>query len=194
MLVEVKRAYGGAEGKRVRAGDRFWVLRPGGKKAPEGLQQITQARYQQLLQQRLVAPAEAGAKVEEPSRPRPEPRTRRPAAPVPGAKVEPDSTAPRAPRPRQAAKAKDPAEKPKSPRPARGGQTGEGAQSSSSPAAPQTGGSTLRQRGTRRGQTSGGSSSTTPSGSAPGQTSSTPATPNGGASTQTPPDDSAAFD
>lgn len=193
MLVEVKRAYGGAEGKRVRVGDRFWVLRPGGKKAPEGVQQITQARYQQLLQQRLVGPAEAGAKVEEPSRPRPEPRTRRPAAPVPGAKVEPDSTAPRAPRPRQAAKAKD-AEKPKSPRPPRGGQTGEGAPSSSSPAAPQTGGSTLKQRGTRRGQTSGGSSSTTPSGSAPGQTSSTPATPNGGGSTQTPPDDSAAFD
>lgn len=197
MLVEVTRAYGGQEGKRVRRGDRFWVVKPGSKaKAPEGVTVIAYTRYQQLRQQRLVADVDPGAKVEPASRPATEPRTRRlPAAPVPGAKVEPDG-APRAPRPRQAARAKEPKpeveRKPASPR---GGQAsgGKAPTSSSSQAAPQTGGSTLRQRGTRRGQVAAGSPSTTPGDSSPGPTSSTPPTPNGGDNTQTP-DDSTAFD
>ena len=44
MLIEVKRAYGGAEGKRGRGGDRFWVREPGKKAAPDGVREITPAR------------------------------------------------------------------------------------------------------------------------------------------------------
>lgn len=190
MLIEVKRAYGGAEGKRVRVGTRFWVRYPGKKAAPEGVLEISPARYQQLSQQRLVAPLEPGAKVEEQSRPRPEPRTRRPAAPVPGAKVEPDS--PRAPGPRTAAKSAEPKPKRTLPAPS-GSPTGQAGRSSSSPAAPQTGTSTLKQRGTRRGQRSDGSPSTTPSASAPGPTPSTAPTPDGGGTTPPGSSDSAAF-
>lgn len=190
MLIEVKRPYGGAEGKRVRVGARFWVRYPGKKAAPDGVLEITPARYQQLSQQRLVAAVDPDAKVQEPSRPRPEPRTRRPAAPVPGAKVEPDS--PRGPGARTAAKSAEPKPKRILPVPS-GSPTGPGARPSSSPAGPQTGGSTLRQRGTRRGETSGGSPSTTPSDSAPGPTPSTAPTPGGGDTTSGGSGDSAAF-
>lgn len=194
MLIEVKRAYGGSEGKRVRVGERFWVRYPGKKAGPDGVREITPARYQQLSQQRLVAPYDPKSKVDAPHRPRPEPRTRRPAAPVPGAKVEPDSRPPSETGARVQSKEKEPKPVRKLPPPS-GSQTGPAGRSSSSPAAPQTGGSTLRQRGTRRGQESGGSPSTTPSASSPGPAPSTPATPNGGGSTAPSPgsEDSTAF-
>lgn len=190
MLVEVRRAYGGQEGKRLRPGDKFWVVQPGGKAKPSEpvVAVISLTRFKQLEQQRLVAKpnGEPDAKVEPASRPaQPAPRRVRAA---PGAKVEPDS------KPRTDSKAKEP-------RPAvaaksrPGGQKdGTGRPSSSSPAAHQTGASTLKQRGTRRGdKPSAGSSSTTHGNSSPGPTSSTPATLDGGGTTPAS-GDSAAFD
>ena len=201
MLAVVKRAYGGQEGARQRVGDLFWVTGPGTKgKPPEGVRgEITHHRFQQLRDQGLMGPADPNAKVEPPSRPSTEPgKQRRPAAPVPGAKVEPDS---KGPRPRQSAKAKEP--KPETVRArstpkddqdgGRRPRSGAAGPASSSPAARQTGDSTSPQRGQRRGQSSSGSPSTTRSDSSPGPASSTRPTPAGGASTPTP-DDSAAFD
>lgn len=185
MLIEIKKAYGGQEGKRVRVGDRFWVDKPGGKKCPDGLRSMTLTRFRQLEQQKIAAPVAAavpGAKVEpasKPARPHREPTpARSPAAP--GAKVEPDSGSRPGATERQTSKAKEPA--PQSPRNG-GPKAGKGATSSSSQADPQTGASTLKQRGTRRGQVSAGSPSTTPTDSSPGPTSSTPATPDGGDTT-----------
>ena len=186
MLVKVRRAYGGQEGKRLRVGDLFWVITPAGKKAPVPVvANITHARYRQLEQQKLIEPHDPKAKVEPPSRPaQPAPR-RVPAAPA--SKVEPDS------KPRTASKTRAPA--PKAPPKSRPGgrEDGTDQQSSSSQAARPTGGSTLKQRGTRRGdKPSGGSPSTTPGASSPGQTSSTGATPGGGDTTEGS-GDSAAF-
>lgn len=178
MLKVVRRPYGGQEGKRLRPGDLFWV-QTGSKKPPKDekiVAVINLARARQLEQQKLIADYDPKAKVEPPSRPaQPSPR-RVPAAPA--SKVEPDS------QPRKESKARVPkAIPPKGSRP--GGETaGQGQPSSSSPAVPQTGSSTLKQRGTRRkGSTSTGSPSTTPGGSSPGQTSSTDATPPGGDNT-----------
>lgn len=187
MLIEIKRAYGGQEGKRVRVGQQFWVAAPGSKKAPDGLVVITFSRWKQLEAARLAAKVEGDPA---PARaPRESTTPKRSPSPVPRSKVEPDSNAPKQPGARAVSKAKEPA--PQSPRPG-GPKDGKDATSSSSQAAPQIGKSGLKQRGTRRGTGSGGSSSTTPTSSAPGQISSTPATPNGGDST-TGSDDSAAF-
>src|SRR5699024_464897 len=40
MLVQVRRAYSGAEGKRVRIGTRLWVAKDSKSKAPDGVQTI----------------------------------------------------------------------------------------------------------------------------------------------------------
>ena len=177
MLVKVRRAYGGQEGKRLRVGDLFWVITPGGKKAPQPVvAEITHARFRQLEQQKLIEAADPKAKVEPPSRPaQPAPRRVQPA---PASKVQPDS------KPRTASKAKVPGAKaPAASRPG-GREDGTDQPSSSSQAARPTGGSTLKQRGTRRGdKPSGGSPSTTRGPSSPGQTSSTAATPDGGGTT-----------
>lgn len=189
MLIEIKRAYGGQEGKRVRVGQQFWVAAPGSKKAPDGLVVITFSRWKQLEAARLAAKVEGDSAPAAPRPARSSPTPTRTPTPAPRSKVEPDSNAPKQPGARALSKAKEPA--PQSPRPG-GPKDGKDATSSSSQAAPQIGKSGLKQRGTRRGTGSGGSSSTTPTSSAPGQTSSTPATPNGGDST-TGSDDSAAF-
>lgn len=189
MLIEIKRAYGGQEGKRVRVGQQFWVSAPGSKKAPAGLVTITFARWKQLEAARLAAKVEGDAPAPAPRPERSSPTPTRTPSRIPRSKVEPDSTPPKSMGARAASKAKEPA--PQSPRPG-GPKAGQEATSSSSPAAPQIGASGLKQRGTRRGKAPAGSSSTTPTGSAPGQTSSTGATPNGGAST-TESADSAAF-
>lgn len=183
MLVQVRRAYSGAEGKRVKIGQQFWVVKDSKGKAPEGVPTISWSRYQQLAASRIVetakgkpAPVQPKTKVE----PRPKPA---PAKGQPGAKVEPDSRGAA----RKAAAANTPATKAGR----HGGPTGADGASSSSPAAPQTGTSTLKQRGVRRGQRSDGSPSTTPGASSPGPTSPTPATGDGGATTsassETPP-------
>lgn len=178
MLVQVRRAYSGAEGKRVKIGAVFWVAKDSKGKAPDGVLTISWARYQQLSASKIVAPvvgkpapAQPKAKVE----PRP---MAAPAKGKPGAKVEPDSRA----EARKAATANTPPPKSAA---RHGGQTGADDASSSSPAAPQTGKSTLKQRGVRRGQRSDGSPSTTPGASSPGPISSTPATDDGGATTST---------
>lgn len=185
MLVQVRRAYSGAEGKRVRIGTRFWVAKDSKSKAPDGVLTISWARYQQLAASRIVeladgkkAPPQPKAKVD--PRPKPAPSKREP-----GAKVEPDSRSAA----RKAATANTPPPPPK--HAPRGGPTGEAAESSSSQAAPQTGKSTLKQRGVRRGRRSDGSQSTMPGDSSPTPTSSMPATVDGGATTppssETPP-------
>lgn len=187
MLVVVERAYSGAEGKRVKAGTRFFVKKTSTAKGPEGVQEITWQRWQEMQRSKLAA--EENPKSPKPVAPKPVTPARRPSsAPVldPKAKVEPPS--------RGAAQAKAKAATPAVKTAARpGGKTGAAAPSSSSQAARPTGSSTLKQRGNRRGQTSGGSPSTTPSDSSAGQTSSTPATPAGGGTTS-PVLDSAAFD
>lgn len=187
MLVVVERAYSGAEGKRVKAGTRFFVQKTASAKPPEGVRVITWQRWQEMQRSRLAA--EENPKSPKPAAPKPVTPARRPhAAPHldPKAKVEPPS--------RGAAQAAAKAATPAAKTPARpGGKIGKDAQSSSSRAVPQTGSSTLKQRGNRRGQTSGGSPSTTLSDSSLGQTSSTPATPAGGG-TSTGAPDSAAFD
>lgn len=184
MLIEIKRAYGGLEGKRIRVGDRFWVLAPGGKPAPEGIRTMELQRFNQLKQQRLADKVQPGSSPARPTKERQAPR--RQPAPEPRAKVQPDSNGSKAGvSERLASKKKEPA--PRS-SPLGGPKAGEAVTSSSSQAAPQTGTSTLKQRGTRRGQAPAGSPSTTPTDSSPGQTSSTPATPNGGDTTTASPD------
>ena len=177
MLVQVRRAYSGAEGKRVRIGTQLWVAKDSKSKAPDGVQTISWARYQQLSASRIVEPADGRKAPPQPKakvEPRPKPA---PSKGEPGAKIEPDSRSAA----RKAAAANTPP--PPSKHAPRGGLTGEGAESSSSQAAPQTGKSTLKQRGVRRGQRSGGSPSTTPGDSSPTPTSSTPATGDGGGTT-----------
>lgn len=187
MLVVVERAYSGAEGKRVKAGTRFFVQKNPAAKAPEGVLAITWNRWQEMQRSRLAK--EENPSSPKPAAPKPNTPARRPAAQPsldPKAKVEPPS--------RGAAQAKAKAETKAAKTPSRpGGKTGRAAQPSSSQAVPQTGSSTLKQRGNRRGQTSAGSQSTTLSDSSPGQTSSTLATPAGGG-TSTGAPDSAAFD
>lgn len=193
MLIEILRTYGGAEGVRVRAGRRFWVSQPGSGKKPDDVETMSPARFRQLETQRLAgkvigaagnAPAPKG-KVERPLRDQ--------GTLTPRAKVEPDSTAPRPADPRAPFKAQSPKTKrPESSRP--GGPPGAKASTvSSSQAVLPTGGSTLKQRGVRRGDKKpAGSSSTTPISSAPGPESSTDPTPPGGGTTAGS-EDSAAF-
>lgn len=191
MLVAITRAYGGQEGKRIRVGERFWVAKPGSGKKPKGMREMTLQRFNQLKQQRLAVEAtDAAAPAAAPPKPGRATPPRRPASPVPGAKVEPDSRPPG--ERREAHRRVPPPPPPINTRPG-GSQTGEGGSSSSSQAAPQTGPSTLQLRGNRRGQRRAGSPSTTPTDSVPGPKSSTPATPNGG-DTTTESGDGAAFD
>lgn len=202
MLVKVQRTYGGLEGRRVKIGTIFSVDAP----HPTGGQTISRARYNQLAQQRLLAPhsgtlAELTAD-EAMVNGRPSPMPRGKPAPTPANKVQPDSAPPaQKPSPRRASRAKSQEESPKEPRPlARpaGGQTGDQhpdqAPPSSSQVVRQAGGVTLVQRGTRGRRA--GSPSITPGNSAPGPMPSTPATaPGGGAITETlSTPDSAAFD
>jgi hypothetical protein len=186
MLVQVDRPYGGAEGKRVRVGQRFWVKSPGaGKKPQADLREISHPRYVQLKSMKLVSPVAAGdtgpgarSKVER------EPRNR--VAPDPRAKVLPDSAPPKAPGadPKKASKAAAPKSKAAPGSRPGGRSTGETGQPSSSQAGRPTKPSTLKQRGVRRGDRApGGSPSTTPTASPPGASPSTPATPVGGATT-----------
>ena len=93
MLIEIKRAYGGQEGKRVRVGQQFWVAAPGAKKAPDGLVVITFSRWKQLEAARLAAKVEGDPA---PARaPRESTTPKRSPSPVPRSKVEPDSNAPK---------------------------------------------------------------------------------------------------
>lgn len=198
MLIEVKRPYGGAEGKRVKPGTRFWVALPGkGKKPQRDLREITMGRYQQLKGMRLAEPVDPRlAAVAAPMDKR-DRQPQRGTAPTPANKVMPDSQpkAPPAPGGRAASKAQSPkTAASKAARPG-GGQPGaeDGLQSSSLGGRP-TKPSTLKQRGVRRGDRSDGSPSTTPGDSSPGLTASTPATPAGGVSTDLiSGDDSTAF-
>lgn len=194
MLIEVTRPYGGAEGKRVKPGTRFWVKQPGKIGKPAGLLEIAPTRYQQLKSMKLVKPL--GPVAEAPpapqAKPAKEPRSK--PAPQPRNKVEPDSRppAPSAPGPRAAAKSqspKDPIDPAKRPG---GSPAGKAEPSSSSLAGRPTKPSTLKQRGVRRSDSrSAGSLSTTPGDSAPGPSSSTPATPDGGGTTPASPDSTA---
>lgn len=195
MLIEILKTYGGQEGVRTRAGTRFWVAQPGSGKAPADVRPMTPARFRQLETMKLAgkvktaagkAPAPAPkAKVERPLRDQ--------GTLTPRAKVEPDSNQKKAADPRGPFKAQSP----KTPRPAAsrpGGQPGEKAAAlSSSQAVLPTGGSTLKQRGVRRGdKKQTGSPSTTLTPSVPGPESSTPPTgPGGDTTTESP--DSAAF-
>jgi len=196
MLIQILRTYGGQEGVRVRAGTRFWVAQPGSGKKPADVREMKPARFRQLETQGLAGKVVAGvgkpqpapkAKVEQPARDK--------RAPAPRAKVEPDSTTPAPADPRAPFRAQSP----KDPRPASSrptGRAGERAAAlSSSQAALPTGGSTLKQRGVRRGDKKpAGSSSTTPSDSSPTPTSSMAPTPHGGDTPQNPgSEDSAAF-
>jgi len=198
MLIEITRPYGGQEGRRVKPGTRFWVTGVSRSSPPEGVRTMERVRFGQLQRMGLADQVQDGAGRAAPgARPRPtpadpEPRSRE--LPPRRTKVEPDSNAPNPRREAQArTPAKEAAEGEEGPtRPRRGGRAGADPQSSSSEVVRQSGSVTLRQRGTRRDRTSGGSPSTTPSSASAGQTSSTPATSAGGAST-TEPGDSAAF-
>lgn len=194
MLVTVTRAYGGAEGKRIKVGQQFWVRKPGTKAGPKGVAEISYTRFQQLKAHKLAIESDAPGAPRPVKAPPPKPSRNRELAPTrqPRAKVEPDSKPAATPDPRSSTRENVPKENPPRPR-AKAGQTIEDPSSSSSPRAPQTGSSTLKQRGTRRrGSESAGSPSTTESSSSPGPMSSTPATGDGGG---TPGDstDSAAF-
>lgn len=195
MLIEILRTYGGQEGVRVRAGRRFWVSQPGSGKKPADVDTMSPARFRQLQTQGLAGPVVGAAQGK--AAPAPKAKVERPLRDTgtltPRAKVEPDSTAPRPADPRAPFKAQSP----KTPRPEAsrpGGLPGEKASTvSSSQAALPTGGSTLKQRGVRRGDKKpAGSPSTTPISSSPGQGSSTDPTPPGGGTTAGS-EDSAAF-
>ena len=60
MLVVVERAYSGAEGKRVKAGTRFFVKKTSTAKAPEGVLEITWQRWQEMHRSKLAAEERAG--------------------------------------------------------------------------------------------------------------------------------------
>lgn len=198
MLVRVQRTYGGQEGRRVKIGTILAVE----EAHPTGGQMITRARYNQLVQQRLVTRLlgdEIAAASEENKAPGvviPSRNGDRPAA-QPGNKMEPDSRPSKPVRnPRQSARAKMQEESPKEPRPLgrrTGSQTGAAQPASSSPEVHQVGSVTLKQRGVRGRRA--GSPSTTPGSSAPGLTPSTPATALGGGDTglTSPPADLAAL-
>lgn len=194
MLVTVTRAYGGAEGKRIKVGQQFWARKPGSKAGPKGMIEISYTRFQQLKAHRLAVEADAPGAPKPVKAAPPKPSRNRELAPVrqPRAKVEPDSKPAATPDPRKSTR--DNVDKNLPPRPrAKAGQIIPDASSSSSPPVPQTGSSTLKQRGTRRrGSESGGSPSTTESSSSPGPMSSTPATGDGGG-TSDDSTDSAAF-
>lgn len=201
MLIEVVRPYGGAEGKRVKIGRRFWVQTPK-TKAPPGVQEITQTRYAALKNMRLVVPVTAASAPAPKAKPdrapgsKPAPAPRAAPAPAPLSKVEPDSKPPAAPAPGARSAAKAQVQKTKASAASRpGGQpSAEGGQQSSSQAGRPTKPSTLKQRGVRRGDSPpSGLPSTTPGDSPPGQPSSTDATPAGGGTTAAVPD-STAFD
>lgn len=194
MLVTVARAYGGAEGKRIKVGQQFWAKKPGAKAGPKGIPEITYQRFQQLNAARIVVPADSAGAPQPLKASPPKPSRNRENAPprLPRAKVEPDSSPAATPDPRASTRASVPKDLPPRPR-ARAGQIIAEPSSSSSPPAPQTGSSTLKQRGTRRrGAGSVGSPSTTESSSSPGPMSSTPATGDGGG-TSGDSTDSAAF-
>lgn len=192
MLAKIKRTYSGQEGRRVKAGTIFAV-----DKAEGGLPVMSLQRFRQLQQVGLAETVEAQG-----DDPQGKP------APKPGNKMEPDSrpqpgqrqrrAPPLTPSPARAdARRRQQEDSPKPPRRLRpaGGQSGtQEPPPSSSPEVRQAGSVTIKQRGTRRAQARGGSPSTTPSGSSPGQTSSTPATPPGGVTISKQPEDSAAFD
>lgn len=194
MLVTVARAYGGAEGKRIKVGQQFWAKKPGTKDGPKGVPVITYQRFQQLNAQGILVPADAKGAPKPIKAAAPKPSRNRENAPTrePRAKVEPDSKPAATPDPRASTRENVPKDLPQRPR-AKAGQTIAETSSSSSPLAPQTGSSTLKQRGTRRkGSGSAGSPSTTESSSSPGPMSSTPVTGDGG-DTSGDSTDSAAF-
>lgn len=185
MLVTVTRAYGGAEGKRIKVGQQFWAKKPGAKAGPKGMIEISYMRFQQLKANRIAIEADAPGAPKPIKAPPPKPSRNRELAPTrqPRAKVEPDSKPAATPDPRSSTRASVPKENPPRPR-AKAGQIIEETSSSSSLPGHQTGSSTLKQRGTRRrGSESGGSPSTTESSSSPGPMSSTPVTGDGGGTT-----------
>lgn len=192
MLIEILRTYGGQEGVRVRSGRRFWVSQPGGGKKPSDVETMSPARFRQLQSQKLAAPVSDQGKASPAPKAKVDPPLRDKRAPAPRAKVEPDSNA-KAADPRAPFRARSP-KAPRSEASRPGGPPGAKASTvSSSQAALPTGGSTLKQRGVRRGDKKpGGSPSTTPISSSPGQASSTAPTPPGGDITPGS-EDSAAF-
>lgn len=167
MKVSVIRPYGGAEGKRVRVGTVFWVVRPGAKgSGPKGLQPISYDRYRELtakgmLQDGVSDTAPARAAVTTPRK-----------APAKGGGRDPKGETER-----QTSQKKHKA--------GRGGQTGKAGAPSSLPVdpAPDKSGGLLGHRKRRGQRASDGSQSITPSDSAPGQTATTQQTGDGGGTT-----------
>lgn len=166
----VQRAYGGAEGVRVKAGTRFAI----GAKV-DGMQTITKPRYNELLVRHLVRALgeadQAAAPAARPTKRRPVINQNDPSGP---AAVSSESL-----RDITRRRSQDPA--PPAPkeiiRPLSGSPDGSEKPSLSSPEAQASSSSTSPRRGRRR---SDPSPSTTPSASPHGPTSSMPATDRGG--------------
>lgn len=169
MIVTVLRPYGGLEGKRIRVGTQFWVLKPGTKgKPPKGMIIISYDRFRDLSLKGMVTEKETDIKP--------------PVAKVVQPRKAPTVTVP-APKAQTVREKSEQKHKPQN-----GGRTGKGAALSSSQAAPAPGPSTgLLGRRQKRGQrASDGSQSTTLSNSAPGQTANTEQTGDGGDTTPKP--------
>jgi hypothetical protein len=174
----VQRAYGGAEGIRVKAGTRFAV----GAKV-DGMQTITKPRYNELLTRHLVRPLaeadQAAAPAARPTRRRPVVNQNDQSGPAP---VTSESL-----RDITRRRSQDPA--PPAPkeiiRPLSGSPDGTAKPSLSSPEAQASSSSTSTRRGRRR---SDPSPSTTPSASPHGPTSSMPVTGHGGEPSTAPKD------
>ena len=146
----VTRAYGGAEGRRVKAGTRFAI-----DQEREGLQVISRARFQQLRDARLVKPFGAEDAAAAPGAATYAARTPRTldgkplTESTPGGPGEKGPRATRAAARRRTQEAAPEAPAPLSPR--AGSPTGAGKPSSASPEGQASGGSTSGRRGTRRG-------------------------------------------
>lgn len=182
MQIVVAKPYSGGEGKRVKRGTRFWVAKNSGDEAPDGMLVISWNRWLEMKRSGLAVEDE-GEIAPVTAQEAPTPARTPSKAPARGAsegkpaegrktKVEPN------PRTKTLETHKAPAA---------AGRPGKDAPSSLSPEAPQTGKSTLKQRGVRRGQRSDGSPSTTPIDSSLGLTPSMDAMPAGGDTTGTPP-------
>jgi hypothetical protein len=176
MQVVVAKPYSGAEGKRIKRGTRFWVARISSEEAPGGTPTISWNRWMEMKRSGLAV-EDVGTIPRASKEDRPTPA--RTPSKAPAGKAEEGRKTKVEPNPRNKTLSDHKAAAP-------GGRPGKTAQPSSSQVGPQTGASTLKQRGNRRGQRSGGLPSTTPGDSSPGLTPSTDVTLDGGGTTVSP--------